>query len=712
MEEAARGTRRARVKGLVRLHVRHPTADFRAGDRIRILATLRAPRRYRNPGTPDVPRILAREGIRRLAAVDSARDIVLLPSRRDRGSRIEAIRARLSAFIGRVTPDQAGVLEALLLGEQGRIEPALRDAYARAGVAHVLSVSGLHVALVALLVAGILGALLRRVSFISAGGHGKRWALAGGMAAAWGYAVLAGGQAPGLRAATMAGALAAAAIARRRGDAWNGLLIAAGWLALAQPTVLFQIGAQLSFLSAAWLVLAWRAITPSAGDPRELPGLRRPLHARAALAAGRWVRTSIAITLGVTLATGPIQANAFGRISLVAPLANLIVVPLCGSVAVPLLLAAAAAFPVYEPMAALCARAAAIAVALSTAAVEALAGLPWASLRAPRVTPAESAAFIVLAFALPACRRRTGGAHARPARAAAILAALFLLADVAAARLFARAPETLRVTFLDVGQGDAALLETPEGERLLVDSGPAFRLPGGARFAAGETAVAPALRARRIGRLDVLAISHPDADHAGGAVTILDRFDVGEIWYPAGAERAPAMAAILRAARSRGVPARGLALGEPPRVRGRTRVEVLGPPPAARHPEGPGSRWNDASLVLRVQAPGLSVLLPGDVEAAGERAILRSGRIPRADVLKVAHHGSPTSSTRALLLAVSPRVAVLSLGAWNRFGFPDPGLPERLRRHGVRVFRTDRDGAVTVTGEAGRLKVRHGAGRP
>jgi len=132
----------------------------------------------------------------------------------------------------------------------------------------------------------------------------------------------------------------------------------------------------------------------------------------------------------------------------------------------------------------------------------------------------------------------------------------------------------------------------------------------------------------------------------------------------------------------------------------------------ARHTGRSGSRWNDASLVLRVQAPGLSILLPGDVEAAGEQAILESGRIARADVLKVAHHGSATSSTPDFLSAVSPRVAVLSLGAWNRFGFPEPGLPERLRRQGVRVFRTDRDGAVTLTGAGGRITVRHGTGDP
>ncbi len=705
VEKVARSGRRTRATGHLRLHVSQETTDFRPGDRIRVVATLRAPRRYRNAGCADVPRILAREGIRKLAAVDSSRGIVLLRSRRDRAPGLDAVRARLSAFIRGVAPGQAGVLEALLLGEQGRIAPGVRDAYARAGVAHVLSVSGLHVAFVALLVAGMLGALLRRFPALASGGHGRGWALAGGMAAAWGYALLAGGQAPGLRAATMAGALAAAAIVRRRGDAVTALLLAAGWLALAEPARLFEVGTQLSFLSTAWLVLGWPAIAPRSELALDIPEGRRPLPARVARAAARWIRTSLAITLGVTLVTAPIQANAFGRISLVAPLANLIVVPLSGSAAVPLLLAAGVTLPLCEPLAALLLRVAAIAVALSTAAAEGLARLPWAVLGAPHLTPGESAACLALAFALPACRRSAGEGLPRAARGVALAATLFLLADVALARYPSRPPEGLRVTFLDVGQGDAALVETPEGERILVDAGPAFTLPQGARFDAGEAAVAPALAARRIGRIDVLAISHPDADHAGGVATILDRFDVRELWYPAGADRTPAMKAILRVARVREVTARGLALGDPPRIRGRTRIEILGPPPAALRRGGSGSRWNDASLVLRVSAPGLSVLLTGDVEAAGEGAILRSGHSPRADVLKVPHHGSRTSSTGAFLSAVSPRVAVISLGAWNRFGFPDPRLPDRLRRRGVRVFRTDRDGAVTVTAEAGLIRV-------
>jgi competence protein ComEC len=700
--------RRARVTGRVRIHVREETPEFRRGDRVRLRATLRPPRGYRNPGCADIPRILGREGIRRLGSVNASRDVALLDAA-GRQAGLEVLRARLSAFLARTSPAEHGVLEALLLGEQGRIPAGVRDAYARAGVAHVLSVSGLHVALVALGTAGLAGALLRRAPRLAAGGHARHAALAAGMAAAWGYALLAGSQAPGLRSAAMAAALAAAAIARRRGDPRHALLLAAAWVALGDPARVFQIGTQLSFLSTAWLVLRWRDVAGPPAAHEEGPNLRARVR-RAGRGLLRWARASVAISLGVTFVTLPIQGAAFGQVSLAAPIANLLVVPLEGSVAVSCLLLGAAALPAWEPLASALVHAAAAAVTLSTRFVLWLGPHPWAVLQTPVLSPPEGAAWMLLGFLLPLAplvpRAAPGGRRRRRAAAACVL----VLAAGFGLRL-ARpdAPPALRVTFLDVGQGDAALIETPEGSRILVDSGPAFHARGGVPLDAGASAVAPALRARGIRRIDVLAITHPDSDHAGGAVTLLERFRVGEVWHPAGAERASAMRAVTRAARARNVPVRALVRGAPTGLRGRTRVQVLGPSPAAVRAAVRDRRWNDASLVIRVAQPGLAVLLPGDVEAAGERALAGLGPAARADVLKVAHHGSATSSTPGFLAAVAPRMAVLSLGSWNRFGFPGAGVVERLEASGARVYRTDRDGAVSVTLARGRIEVRAAA---
>ena len=698
VEEMARDGRRARATGRVRIHVRDGgSRGLRTGDRFLARVTLRPPHRYRNAGCADPARALARMGIRRVAAIDSARALVLLPSSRRSPALLEDVRDRLSRFLERRAPREAGVLEALLLGEAGRIPPAVREAYARAGVAHVLAVSGLHVAIVTLGVAGLLGAALKRSPRLASGGTARRAALAGGTLAGWGYVLLTGGNDPGLRAAAMATTLAAAALSRRRVDAWSALLLAGFGLVLFDPARVFQLSTRLSFVSVTGLLWAWPALRAPLLAGTDAPSRGR----RAAARAFFWARASLAATLAATLATLPIQADAFGQVSLVAPMANLVVVPLLGSFAVPCLLLAGVALPWSALAAGLLVEAAALAVRLSTACALRLAAFRWAVLSVPPPTAIEWIAWAALAVALPLSlpSHPAGPLVKRRARIVLLLSVAALIAGEIWCRAQWAPPPALRVTFLDVGQGDSAIVEAPDGKRLLVDAGPAFTSPNGARMDAGVTAVAPVLRARRIRRIDVLAISHSDFDHAGGALAILDRFEVGEVWIPAGSVGAPAMASIREHASRLGVPTREMARGVPSRVWGSTRIEILWPAPAAAG-EDASPRENAGSLVLRVVSPGFSVLFTGDIEGAGEGKLLGSGADVRADVLKVPHHGSDTSTTAAFLSAVSPRAAIVSAGRWNRFGFPRKGPLARLAEHGVRLYRTDWDGAVTATVEA------------
>jgi ComEC/Rec2-related protein len=305
VEDVIRDARRAPVRGRVRVRVGGETPGLRAGARVLLQARLRAPRRYRNPGCADLPRALARQGIHRAAAVASARDVVPLASRSARRAGFAAARERLSGFFRRRTPEEAPVLAALLLGEGGRIGPSLRDAYARAGVAHVLAVSGLHVAIVAMTVAALLRGVLGVSTRLLAGGAAWRIALLGGTAAAWGYALLAGGREPGLRAAGMAATLVAAALVRRRGDVWYALLLAAAGLTLGDPARVFQPGVQLSFLSVAGLLGFWRL--PRRGQD----GSGRV--GRLARWAVRWALASMRASVGATLATLPVQASLSSR---------------------------------------------------------------------------------------------------------------------------------------------------------------------------------------------------------------------------------------------------------------------------------------------------------------------------------------------------------------------------------------------------------------
>jgi competence protein ComEC len=250
----------------------------------------------------------------------------------------------------------------------------------------------------------------------------------------------------------------------------------------------------------------------------------------------------------------------------------------------------------------------------------------------------------------------------------------------------------LRVTFLDVGQGDAALIELPEGPRLLVDGGPG----GSRRFDVGERVLAPFLWNRPLARLDAVALTHWDADHSGGLAAVLTNFRVGEFWEsgrpPGGAPET--VAALLRSRAPRRVLTAGQRLWL-----GRALITVLGPGP------DPPPTPNDASLVLRLDWRGVSLLLAGDLGQRGEALLLERTGPVGTFALKVAHHGSRFSSTAPFLERARPRLAVISVGARNPFRHPSPEVLARLDAAGARVYRTDRDGAVVLETDGRVLRV-------
>jgi competence protein ComEC len=268
--------------------------------------------------------------------------------------------------------------------------------------------------------------------------------------------------------------------------------------------------------------------------------------------------------------------------------------------------------------------------------------------------------------------------------------ALVVAASLTVRALAPRWSHELRATFLDVGQGDACVIELPGGHAAVIDGGGSFD----AAFDPGEQVIAPFLWRRGIRRLDVVILSHPHPDHANGLAFLVEHFPVGEVWTNGAETAQPGTVRLLQVAARRGVP-----IGAPRSIDlGGARLRPLAPLDAAGRIAVDAARSeNDNSLVIQLDYRGHKLLFPGDLEAEGEAALVdAAGAGLASDVLKVPHHGSRTSSTDTLLDAVRPHVAVFSVGERNRWGFPHPTVLARYAARGVRALRTDRDGAVTV----------------
>lgn len=713
---------RAQVSVTVREGENPP--ELRYGQRIEFEGRIRPTRNFQNPGAFDYAGYLARTNIYWTASVPAGAQLSILSGRC--GSRFQsAIFSLRTAALNRIEKLYAGdayaigMMEATLIGETRKLEAIWTDHFRRTGTYHMLVIDGLHITVLAAFVLFLL-----RICFVP-----EVAALATTAAGAWLYALVSGANSPAVRAA---GGFTLFVIARyfyRRGRLLNLLSAAAIVYLVCDPGQLFESGFQLSFLAVAAIALlavpvleatsgpyvrAVHGISEPSRDPRlepvaaqfrlELRLIAQTLETCLRLPASWTLRifgfvarvlfyafeiavVSTAIQIGVALP----MAIYFHRISLTGLSANVLAVPLLGLV-VPA--GFAAVFTTWRPPALVAEWLlhSGEKVAAWHTGFEPNVRIPdpplWLSL-------AVVASVLLLAGAL---RLSRWWAFAALVPALAFFALLYEHPFLPAVQ-----PGELELTAIDVGQGDSLLVCFPDSKLMLIDGGGTLSFGRSARprFDTGEDVVSPYLWSRSIRKLDVVALTHAHDDHARGLPAVIENFHPAELWTGA-TPQSEAWFNVLSKARSERVAVRPMRYGDQYDFGG-AHIEVLSPPPAYVPAAAPK---NDDSLVLRITYGNRSFLLTGDMERPMERRLLGSATDIRADVLKVGHHGSNTSSTNPFLDSVTPRYAIISDGFANSFHHPSEQVLMRLGEHRAEVLRTDRQGLITIRTNGHNLTVK------
>jgi competence protein ComEC len=644
--------------------------EWRAERMIEASVSFRRPARYLNEGVPDVERDLALDGTTLFGSVKSA----LLVDVTARGTWTEEkaadLRAHVRNAVGRWIapghPVAGAIVIAVLIGDRTGLPDVVRDRLQAAGTYHVIAISGGNIAILAGLVLGLL--MLT--------GAPPRAAAAVAIATLLAYAQVATAGPSVWRATLMAVLYLGARLLDHRTAPWQAAGMAAALMVVAHPLDIRDPGFILTFGATVAL----------------LEGARRghallPKHRLLA-----WLLASLAASLATEIALLPVSAQTFSRVTSAGLLLNLVAVPMMGVAQV-----AGIAVVVCDSVGWLAAAAGWVALGAATALVESARLVDAAPWLASRVPPPGLALIVIYYAALVAtlCARRVAP------RALAMLALVAAIAAIAGFVPHMPVPSSsgLRLTMFDVGQAEAILVEA-DGRTLLIDAGGAPF--GSGSFDIGARVLAPALWARGLRRLDTLLTTHGDPDHVGGAAALIEDFAVEELWEGIEVPRHQPTRQLRARAAGAGVRLAPRRAGESFAL-GRARIRILHPPEPDW--ERPRIR-NDDSVVLEIVYGDVALLLTGDIGADIERAIAPQLTPAPVRILKVAHHGSRTSTSPALLDAWPPHIALVSAGRANTFGHPAPEVIERLAASGTRIYRTDLHGQITLDTDGRDVQIR------
>ena len=682
---------------VIRLTWRNPERLIFQGDRIGVVAKLRPPSGPLNPGRLDYAAYLDRQGIDALATVHGAGAVVLLESGRNNvkwalwnqfdrwrgGVRLAAIQS--------LSQPALGLFMGIIVGERGFLDQAVRDRFMVTGTVHLLSISGSHIGLVAIVV---FVAVRRFVLLLP-----PAWLLSisrkltATRLATWltvfpvtAYTLLAGAEVATVRSLAMVIVALAARWGGHKQSIFHALSVAAVGILLHDPQAIYDISFQLSFVSVG--AIGWWVCRSNEADEKD-ESTARPWSGRVL----QWGKDTLTVSTAVTVATTPLIAAYFNQVPWLGLFANIVAIPLMGAGLVPIGLAAAVWQIVTESEILPLAGTIQWLVGCFTKGLDVAASIPFGDwhVAAPSVS-AMVIFYTCMALLLAGGLKK----HLVWLPSAVVVASLSWW--IWSPRSHGGG-EQFRVTFLDVEQGDSAVIELPDGQVVLIDGGTAFD-----RYDMGRTVVAPFLWNRGIRTIDHVIATHPQLDHVGGLTWILEHFHVRHFWGN-GDQRTEAFYEKLKDALARRrLQEEIVREGQNLLSSNGCRLQVLNPHHDAKIAQSSllsrrdGRTLNNRSVVTELWCGAHRILFTSDIEQEALWRLKENKLNPEAEVVKVPHHGAGGSLQIDWLKRVKPRFAVISVGRYNPYGHPDQAVLQAYAGQGVTVYRTDEDGAVWMIG--------------
>ena len=687
------------VRGKLRVSVYGPDSGLRVGARIKFYSKIRPFHNFNNPGGFDYKSFMAYKNIWASAYTSGKKlRVQKKPSTRPGAAGLAKSRRSVSALIDKSAGgDSRAILSALVLGDRDSLAPSVKNAFSRAGVSHVLAISGLHIGIVATFAFFFFNHLLALFPPLLHRAWPRKWAAVLAIFPVLIYGLLAGMSPSTQRAVIMVSVFLLSFLIERDHDLPNTLAAAALMILITYPPSLFSISFQLSFIAVTAILFGLGVLQTQRIIPNK-PVIKPVLN-------------FMAVSFFAIMGTTPLIMHYFNQAAFLGILTNLLIIPVFGFFVVPLaLFSVLVLFPVHPPLAVLGIKIAGKGISLGLALIYPIGQWPWSA--AKTITPSilELVCIYALLFSVLYMVRHQHPLTRRSLKhpvALTMAAAICLLAVDIGYWCYDRFwTDQLNATIIDVGQGSAALLELPGSYRMLVDGG---GFSSNAVFDVGKNIVAPFLWDRKIRSIDMVVLSHPDADHLNGLIYIIKHFHVQQVLSTHQPSDTREYSDFIQAIKTKKI--KHSPFDRLPRqfcING-VKFDILHPHAKVNQ----ASAANNHSIVLKVSYKGQSLLLPGDIMKAAEKALVaEAGTALRASVLVAPHHGSKTSNTNDFLDAVNPGAVIVSAGPQNRFGLPAPSVIKRYRKRECRVLRTQKNGAVEITMDSRRVTLRPFLGEP